>query len=403
MGELDINNKTLDVKHSNIEVPFTGSSNSDINQIIDDLFNATTFSILLGMVALYVVFKIGSAIFISRRTNPEIKQHLSYSRTIDIILGTVLLLYSVYWYNSIPEYEQENTLGYLISRTQAWLDNPWSLFELVWFTIIFFTLIYILRVPMMPGAIPVIVNFIERKIWVLYAIFAIIYFFKYVLNIPIITLIFNNSLFNYFKNLQPSATSVYNTINIDLNVEADTSTDQTSTDQTSTDQTSSSPQTCTTNDNEYGTEPKQVFNVSNNLYTYEEAQEVCKAFDSSLATYDQIEASYQNGGEWCNYGWSDGQMGYFPTQKSTWANLQKNSKTKNSCGRPGINGGFIDNPYVRFGANCYGIKPTPPENWVAPVYDHSDLSDEPIVEDKYSKIRNGVNLNGFNLSNWSRY
>ena len=36
----------------------------------------------------------------------------------------------------------------------------------------------------------------------------------------------------------------------------------------------------------------------------------------------------------------------------------KNSKGhENDCGRPGINGGYIDNHNVKFGINCYGHKP----------------------------------------------
>ena len=30
---------------------------------------------------------------------------------------------------------------------------------------------------------------------------------------------------------------------------------------------------------------------------------------------------------------------------------------ENDCGRAGINGGYIANPNVRFGVNCYGYKP----------------------------------------------
>ena len=30
---------------------------------------------------------------------------------------------------------------------------------------------------------------------------------------------------------------------------------------------------------------------------------------------------------------------------------------KHDCGRPGINGGYIDNPNIKFGVNCYGFKP----------------------------------------------
>ena len=37
--------------------------------------------------------------------------------------------------------------------------------------------------------------------------------------------------------------------------------------------------------------------------------------------------------------------------------LQKVNGHENDCGRPGINGGFIDNPNVKFGVNCFGYKP----------------------------------------------
>lgn len=102
---------------------------------------------------------------------------------------------------------------------------------------------------------------------------------------------------------------------------------------------------------------KQVFHVPGNEYTYEDAKDVCKAFDARLASYDEIEKAYSNGGEWCSYGWSDNQMALFPTQKKTWERLQKIKGHENDCGRPGINGGFIANPDVRFGINCYGFKP----------------------------------------------
>ena len=70
----------------------------------------------------------------------------------------------------------------------------------------------------------------------------------------------------------------------------------------------------------------EVFNIANNLYTYQDAQAICKSFDSRLATYDEVEHSYKNGGEWCNYGWSDSQMILFPTQKATWNELQKTDR-----------------------------------------------------------------------------
>jgi hypothetical protein len=102
---------------------------------------------------------------------------------------------------------------------------------------------------------------------------------------------------------------------------------------------------------------KQVFNIPGNYYNYENAKAVCQAYGSQLATYDQIEESYNKGAEWCNYGWSEGQMALFPTQTKTFNKLQTIPGHEHDCGRAGINGGYIANPYVRFGVNCYGNKP----------------------------------------------
>ena len=102
---------------------------------------------------------------------------------------------------------------------------------------------------------------------------------------------------------------------------------------------------------------KQVFNIPGNYYNYENAQALCTAYGAKLATYEQIEDAYKSGGEWCNYGWSAGQMALFPTQQKTFNNLQTIKGHEHDCGRPGINGGYIANPNVQFGVNCYGNKP----------------------------------------------
>jgi Extracellular link domain len=148
----------------------------------------------------------------------------------------------------------------------------------------------------------------------------------------------------------------------------------------------------------------EVFNIGNNAYTYEEAQDICSAYGAQLATYDQIEAAYNNGGEWCNYGWSDGQMAYFPTQKSTWNRLQQNTGTKNACGRPGINGGYMANPNIRFGANCYGVKPPAPSDWTPSVIGAGILPDTgPTDSPKLLQMKAHAQILGFNNNAWTEY
>ena len=102
---------------------------------------------------------------------------------------------------------------------------------------------------------------------------------------------------------------------------------------------------------------KQVFNIPGNNYGYEDAKTLCLAYGGRLANYQEVENTYNEGGEWCNYGWSDGQMALFPTQSQTYKNLQKIEGHENDCGRPGVNGGYMENPELQFGVNCFGYKP----------------------------------------------
>jgi hypothetical protein len=101
-----------------------------------------------------------------------------------------------------------------------------------------------------------------------------------------------------------------------------------------------------------------VFNISRNIYKYEDAAPLCKAMGAELATYDQVLEAYKNGADWCNYGWVKGQMAVYPTQEKTWQKINKGPpEYRFSCGKPGVNGGFFDNPDLTFGVNCFGKRP----------------------------------------------
>ena len=103
---------------------------------------------------------------------------------------------------------------------------------------------------------------------------------------------------------------------------------------------------------------QEVFNVSQNRYTYYDAEPLCKALGAELATYEQVKEAWDKGGDWCNYGWVKGQVAAYPTQTGTWEKLQKGpEEQRGACGRPGVNGGHFDNPELRYGVNCYGVKP----------------------------------------------
>jgi hypothetical protein len=155
----------------------------------------------------------------------------------------------------------------------------------------------------------------------------------------------------------------------------------------------------------------EVFNIGNNMFTYDDAKSVCTSYGARLATYDEIEATYNNGGEWCNYGWSDGQAAYFPTQKATWQKLQGSEQTKNVCGRPGVNGGFIEDSNARFGVNCFGKKPKPTNMDLAAMSSgginvpksKDDILLEKKVEFWKANRDKLFKINGYNNNKWSMY
>jgi hypothetical protein len=151
---------------------------------------------------------------------------------------------------------------------------------------------------------------------------------------------------------------------------------------------------------------KQVFNIPGNYYNYDNAKALCNAYGAKLATYKQVEDAYKNGAEWCNYGWSDGQMALFPTQQKTFDGLQKIAGHENDCGRPGINGGYMANPEIMFGVNCYGNKPkmTPEEEELMKTSTPYPQTMEDIVFQKQVDYWKGkideILVSPFNYSSW---
>ena len=433
------------------------------------LFNKTTVTIFCAGLAIYLLYSLGKSIFSPRDGGYDGTNLLGYSRAIDVAALIIILgwMYSVYV--GLSDDNKNNLIGWFLRWTQDFWNNPNTLLEITLFTLIFFACVYLFRVPMAPEIKPVVVHIIETKIWIVFAMFIVIFFFKYVLGIPIIDLIYNNSIMNYFENLPSLNLSSSSSSGVKTSAPAGGGAAGTSgggaagTSGGGAAGTSGGGAAGTSGGGAAGTSGgaaagtsggaatgtsgggatadakrigggggdskakkktldncptapssdssnKEVFNISNYVYTYEHAKEVCNAFGADLATYDQIEQAYNKEGEWCNYGWSEGQLVLMPTQKATWEKLQLTKDQKNMCGRPGVNGGFLGNKEMRFGANCYGVKPARPDNF---MYDKSldnleinmentASNNEPTEEDMW---RASAKLNAFNnlKHEWSQY
>ena len=263
-----------------------------------------------------------------------------------------------------------------LSRFKDFGENPYSIISIIAFLCVFYGIIYLIRLPMDSESKPMSIMLIESIAILLFVVILIFDFFKYILKIDLLQLL-NDSLNNFIKKMEPPK-----------------------------------PTPATTTPSNIIEQGNEVFNIRNNLYTYDEAQSVCSMYGAKLADYDQIEEAYNDGGEWCNYGWSEGQLALFPTQKETWNKLQKTDRAKNACGRPGINGGFIKNKHVRFGVNCYGKKPKPNDNEKRMM--NANIEDKIPESDKDKALRTKTEiwkkyadkflvLNSFNKKEWSDF
>lgn len=151
-------------------------------------------------------------------------------------------------------------------------------------------------------------------------------------------------------------------------------------------------------------EQKEVFNVGGNEFTYDEAPAVCAAYGADLATYDQVNAAYEAGAEWCGYGWTQGGMALFPTQESTWELLQQEMDTskRTACGRPGVNGGYF-NPQNKFGVNCYGVKPGSKGQKFPLPTPGTDTAQFDKMVDKFKSMISKFSVSAFNRDGWSEW
>jgi hypothetical protein len=154
---------------------------------------------------------------------------------------------------------------------------------------------------------------------------------------------------------------------------------------------------------------EEVFHIANNLFTYDSAQQACRAYKGRLATYEEMVKAQNLGADWCTYGWSDDQNVFYPTSQSKYDKLKAIPGHEHDCGHPGVNGGYIENKSELFGANCYGIKPDPTDDELAmmKIDQSTPVTDQDIAMEAelsyWEKNKSKLLLVPFNNSRWREY
>lgn len=338
--------------------------NSSSLETMNNVFNKSNIIFIIWFLAIYFIIYFVLGLFLKSENGSS-----SGGYIFDVIMFVLLIVILVGWYYSTPDDNRENVFTGVLNYLKDYMNESMSLFSTGLFIVILYTFAFLLRIPM-DSSKPIFFSLMENGAWIILVLTIFVQFFKYVFGI---------SLLDYISKL-------WSGLEKDDKKEKDK--------------------------NEVTVKTDEVFNISNNLYTYDDAQAICNSYGARLANYDEIEKAYNKGAEWCNYGWSSNQMAFFPTQKSTWDKLQKTKNHKNDCGRPGVNGGYMKNPYIRFGVNCYGKKPVANDtdlsrmnakkNQVYPKTREDVLLDAKVQfwKDNADKL---LKINSFNDNKWSEF
>jgi hypothetical protein len=381
-----------EIKKTDIQYDYKPNNSLELslNELYHSIFNKSNIVLVIWFLIIYFIayFILG---FVFKKDNDSPYFQASLSKMIDFLILGFLFVFLFTLYFNVSDSDKYEYLTFSGKQITDFIQQPTSFISTICFIFVFYITIYLFRIPMEKNTKSVFVYIIETVIWLLLLVITIYDFFKYIL------LPDADTIDRYFDELigkKPRPSTTPKTITGNIKIDG-----------------SNAGNTVSRSGNTVSSNNKEVFNISNNLYTYEDAQNICKAYDAELATYDQIEESYEDGAEWCNYGWSAKQMAFFPTQKDTWEKLQK-TNGKNNCGRPGINGGYFDNPNIRFGVNCYGVKPKPSDTDLSRMhgkqFDILPKTSEDIELDSKIKFWKDnaaqlLELNSFNNYKWSEY
>jgi len=337
----------------------------NMNEIVKSFFSYNSIGLVFAFLGIYFIVFVIIKLFYDTSAN---QNELSSIRTkiLDLMIFGSILFYLMSSYFNLSEDDTENYLRDTYDTIRDFVNNQNSIFTVISFIIGFYICVYFLQIDMAYDNKPLSVSFIDSSMWIVFILLLISDFFSIFFKISIID-IFDN-MFKPEKEKE---------------IEQDVSANR---------------------------QDDEVFNVSNNLYTYEDAPEVCSVYGAKVATYDQVENAYNKGGEWCNYGWSAGQMALFPTQKGTWTKLQGSEATKNNCGRPGVNGGYMENKAMLFGVNCFGKKPAASDKDLAFMDANKEIVIPKTNEDKKVNFKTKMwkenpdiflKLNSFNRNEWN--
>ena len=384
---------TAPVVDTSIDTTTPDEGDEEVSETLNIILKYESLYVIFWIVAIYFIIYSFLAFFFK----PDSLGYV-YNVIILVSILVIILLYKFFESNS----DTKNDLYANVDQFLSFFDEKYNALYTFMALVLVYITTWALKIPSDVDNKPTIVTGLETLLWILFILILFVQGFKEYMDISLTKelkkfLEIGEIVDEEEEKEQAEANAEIGTVpEVDPAIENEPGVTTTNPDPTNT-----------VDVTQVDLDLKEVFNIGGNHYTYNDAQAICKAYGAELADYEQIEGAYNRGAEWCNYGWSKDQMALFPTQKSTWDKLQDNDSTKNNCGRPGINGGVMSNPALRFGVNCYGVKPDKRDIDYGPVTHVNVKSKEDLAMDAkvefWKSQKDKLRLNHYDATRWSRY
>ena len=130
------------------KIPNSAKIVDDIKLSVSSIFTKSNFILLICFLIVYFILFYIIKFFSNDDTENKVNAQLAMSRTIDIFVSVIFITILIMMYYSLNQTEKNDIIGQMLLWTKNFFDDPTTPFSFIIFILIFYTIIYVLQIPM---------------------------------------------------------------------------------------------------------------------------------------------------------------------------------------------------------------------------------------------------------------
>ena len=178
------NSSNYQQSHQRSSSPINITVTTSHNDLTSAIFNKANIFFVIWFLAIYLIAYLLIGFFFKKTTEPSTPS-LFISRSIDFIILFLLLIFLIIFYAYNSESNRERAFQGLTNGLYNFLKNPLSIVSIIFFLLLFYTVVYLFRIPMTTDTKPASIYLVETIAWILFTIIIFVDFFKYIMNISL--------------------------------------------------------------------------------------------------------------------------------------------------------------------------------------------------------------------------